>query len=217
MQTYSNLVKKLGKKFSSQSRGENIALTTLRYLKLVNKKLNPKILLQKAIERLNTGIKIISQVKAGRTIYLPAYQSKSSSEYYAFSWIYKAAGERSTKGFKSKYLATEIRDVLLNRGRTTKYKYDHIKLIRDSRMNSRKRKLKKLSVKNIVYIRRYWHPFNKRWIYPNSKIAKTRIINLKNHPRSEKNNNNNIKSVDLPVVENPTNPNDKWFHVRNII
>jgi hypothetical protein len=59
MQTYSNLVKKLGKKFSSQSRGENIASTTLRYLNPAHKKLNPKILLQ----------------EAGRTIYLPAYQS----------------------------------------------------------------------------------------------------------------------------------------------
>jgi len=122
---------------SPQHRGEKIFLSTLSILK--EKKINPLNLLLTAIARLRPGVKIITRIKSGRIIYLPIYQSEQSADYYAIRWLYKATQDRNPKAFLIRELVDEIYDTLKEEGRAFKSKLDLIKLIRESRVNLRKR------------------------------------------------------------------------------
>jgi len=123
--------------FSSQQKGEKILLSTFSILK--KNKYNPQKTLVNAVKRLHTGLKIITKIRSGRPKYLPAYQFKSSANYYAIRWLYKAAKEKTSKSFDTQLLVNEIKDTLLSKGRAYKSKLDLIKEIRKSRVNLRKR------------------------------------------------------------------------------
>jgi len=132
--------------WSPQHRGEKILLSTLAILKKA--KLNPLKLLLTSIKRLRPGVKLITQVKAGKVFYLPAYQTEHSANYYAIKWLYKGAIDRKPKAFSIHELVQEIYDTLKKDSRAFKSKLDLIKLIRESKVNLRK-KWKKIKFKKI--------------------------------------------------------------------
>jgi len=198
---------KFCKIISSQHRGEKIYLTTLRYLKLINKSVGPQTLVKKTLEILRPGIKIISHVKAGKIIYLPAYQTKNSAQFYALKWLCNAARERAIRTFKSKYLALEIKDTLKNRGRAFKSKLDLIKLIRESRMNLRKKFYKAKT--QLLIVERFWNPRLRKFKYnsrlnknPKQKKNPKNIRNFKKQLKKKKKLNNLKKSKKLKNFNN---------------
>jgi len=132
---------------SSQLKGETILLSTLSVLK--EAKVSPQGLLSTAIKNLHPGLKIITKIRSGKAIPLPAYQTEDSANYYAIRWLYKAAQARKYKGFTIKDLVHEIRDALAFKGLAFKSKIELVKEIRAARVNLRKsfRKFKKFKFK----------------------------------------------------------------------
>ncbi len=126
--------KRLG---SSGNFGEKCLLFTLANLKK-KRRINPISSLSSALETLKPGLKLISQVKSGKVIYLPAYVRPESSYYLATRWIYNAANERNKKVSLPINLSLEICETLDNHGLCLKAKVDLIKSVREARPNIRK-------------------------------------------------------------------------------
>lgn len=122
--------------YSPHHKGETILLSTLSTLK--KEKFNPQRTLVTAIKNLHSGLKLITQIKSGKIIYLPTYQFQSSANYYAIRWLYNGAKERQNK-IQSNHLVNEVKDILVKKGRAFKSKLELIKDIRKSRVNIRKK------------------------------------------------------------------------------
>jgi len=126
--------------------GEKCLLFILAELKKKKRRMNPILSLSNALEILKPGLKLISQVKSGKIVYLPAYVREEAAYYLAIRWIYNAAHERNKKVSIFINLSLEICETLDNRGSCLKAKFDLVKAVRGARANIRK-----------PYIKKHWY------------------------------------------------------------
>jgi len=85
------------------------------------------------------GLKVISNVRAGKIIYIPAPLPTAASYYRAMRWLYDAGRAKKSKSSLSLVLAQEISDILETRGSALKMKSDLFKATRAAKINLYKR------------------------------------------------------------------------------
>jgi len=166
---------------SPQQKGEKILLSTLSTLKKLSG--NPQGAILTAIKNLRPGVKVITQVKSGKVIPLPAYQREQSANYFAIRWLYKAAQDKTSKAFRVQDLVDEIFDTLHQKGRAFKSKLDLVKEIRESRVNLRKsyRKFKKFQRKRVTP--KIWNHKTRKWEDLIQKKSFSRLNPYKEDPK----------------------------------
>jgi len=118
---------------SPYNRGENTLLALLANLKEA-KKSTPIPVMFNAIKRLAPGLKVLPQIRAGRTIYLPAYLTEKSSTYYAMRWCLKKEGV-NLKTPLAQRLSSSMLETLQKFGHAYTQKKDLINSVLQSRVN----------------------------------------------------------------------------------
>lgn len=129
-------MKNISRKFisiiSPHNQGKKVYFNLLANIKK-KKKTNPYPVLLAAINRLRPGLKLISKIKSGKTIYLPHFLNIQNSYYFAINWLLKGAEERNKISLFSKKLTEEILDALDNSGLAYKSKRDYDTRLKESR------------------------------------------------------------------------------------
>jgi len=137
--------------------GEKTFLDTLTILKKENKR-DPKKIMVTTLRRLRPALKIISQIRAGKVIYLPSHLSENNAYLYALKWLVSASREFNRKLKLAKKLSIEISLIQSGRGLAIKQLTDMNKAILSSRTNLFK------PFKRITYAKK---------IYFNNKFKRT--------------------------------------------
>jgi len=133
------LLRKLKNIYSPNVGGENTLMATLALVKKA-KRANPIKICIKALKILSPSLKVLSNVKAGRIIFVPAPIPARSRYYYAIRWLYNATREKSNKIKQVFLLAREMQDILRKRGQSLRLKNEFVKTIKAARINTRYKK-----------------------------------------------------------------------------
>ena len=151
--------------------GEKTFLSALTLLKR-KKRSAPIPALFTLIQRLAPGLKVVSQVRAGRTIYLPAYLKDKSATYHALRWSLAKEGFMP-KTLMAMRLITNLLEASAKTGVAYKSKRELNISVVQSRVNYRRK-------------RRKWTPLEIRKHQKQKRIPylirKQKAISLKNRP-----------------------------------
>jgi ribosomal protein S7 len=139
--TTSELLMKMEKMGNSHVRGENYLKAALAAFKLL-RKFAPITGVVEAIERLSPGVRLIQEIRSGRIVYLSARINHRASIYYAIKWLYSSARSRDHKTSIPISMATDLEDVIFNRGFILTYKNDLNQGVLASRPLMRQKKIK---------------------------------------------------------------------------
>jgi len=117
--------------------GEKMLLSILGALK--GKALHPANKFFTTIRKLHTGVKVLSQIRSGKSSTVPAYQSERSANHSAINWLLKAVRDKTKKSIVANDIVAELKDVHNHQGLAFKSRLNLIKEIRAARVNLRRR------------------------------------------------------------------------------
>lgn len=135
-----NRLRHIASIISPYSRGEKAVLSSLTILKR-QQRVAPIPELFAAIARLAPGLKVKSQIRAGRTIYFPAYLNAKSAVYHAVRWSLAKEGF-SPKITLAQRFSTNLLDAAKKTGIAYKYKKDLNVSVVQSRVHYRPRRFR---------------------------------------------------------------------------
>lgn len=130
-----NNIKHIASIISPYNRGEKILLSILSNLK-EEKKVKPIPVLFNALKKLAPALKVLPQIRAGRTIFLSAYISEKSSLYYATRWCLNSEGVNHKLSLDQRITA-DLLDALQNTGRAYALKKELDQSVINSRVNAK--------------------------------------------------------------------------------
>src|SRR5579875_198528 len=140
-----HLVHKSKNLYNPYNRGENTLIATLATIKR-KRKIEPLKITSLALKILCPNMKVVSRIKAGRIIFLPAPMPIAARYFYSIRWLYTSiqGTNFSTNALHKRKifisLADELNAIMKHRGYALKLKRDYIKTIKAARINSRYRK-----------------------------------------------------------------------------
>src|ERR1700722_10797802 len=117
--------------------GEKMVFLILGALK--GEKVRPANKFFTAIRNLHTGVKVLSQIRSGKSSTVPAYQSERSANHSAINWLLKAVRDKTKKSIVANDIVAELKDVSNHQGLAFKARLNLIKEIRAARVNLRRR------------------------------------------------------------------------------
>jgi ribosomal protein S7 len=128
-------IKHIASIISPYNRGEKTLLAVLSNLKQ-EKNVSPIPVLFNALKHLSPGLKVLPQIRAGRTIFLSASLTEKSSLYYAMRWCLNTDNV-NLKTPLDKRLTTDLLDAFQKTGHAYAFKKDLNQSVINSRVNAK--------------------------------------------------------------------------------
>lgn len=128
-------IKHIASIISPYNRGEKILLQVLSNLKQ-QKKASPIPVLFNALKQLAPGLKVLPQIRAGRTIFLSASLTEKSSRYYAMRWCLNTDNVNLKTPLHQR-LTYDLLDAFKKTGHAYSFKKDLNQSVINSRVNAK--------------------------------------------------------------------------------